>query len=259
MVAATITSIGFMPCLFTPSSVASTIAALIAVPFLAYLILVVPAWTGARLAFASSGPAKDLMLAMILGPMALILFAFLRGFDNTSYTIIYRTFDFLMPALAILIGLGFALIIKNREKVGAVAGAFLVVICASTLPIAYNTQELFGVQNHTFQFEYDAFEWLSQHGIDSYVSDQRLSETGWRLFDMDGERGLPYDLVENISLERGRLYVIEEQWSTNGAQEFPFGVVVVEQAKIATVLDDGGVVFVGGAVENQLVAFRPVG
>jgi hypothetical protein len=231
-------------------------AALIAVPVLAYLILVVPAWTGSSLAFAKSGPAKDLVLALLFGPMAVILFAFLRGLDGTSYTIIYRTFDFLMPAFAMLIGLGFALFVKGRERLGAVAGAFLVVICASTLPIAYSTQELFGVQNQTYQFEYDALEWLSQHGIDSYASDQRLSETGWRLFDMDGSRGLPYDLVENISLESGRFYVIEGQWSTNGAQEFPFGVVIVDQERTESVLGSTNTVLVGGPVGNQIVAFQ---
>jgi len=230
-------------------------AALIAVPFLAYLILVVPAWTGAQIALANKGPGKNMVLAMVLGPLSLILFAFLRALDDTSYTIIYRTFDFLMPAFAILVGLGFAALVKGRERLGIAAGISLVIVCASTLPIAYSTQELFGVENQTYWFEYDAFEWFSEHDVSKVASDQRLSETGTRLFDIEGARGLPFDLREGLSLSRDSFFVVEGQWTTKGAQEFPLGVVVIEEQRIAGLLGDNSVVFVGGPLENHLTGF----
>ena len=231
-------------------------SSLILVPMLAYLLLAVLAWPGYQLATANRGPSKNLVLAMVFAPLSLILFAFLRGLDETSYTVIFRTFDFLMPAFAILVGLGFALAIKGRERLGAVAGVFFVVVCASTLPIAYSTQDLFGVQNQTYQFEYDAVEWFSAHGVDGYASDQRLSETGWRLFDMNASRGLPYDLVEGIALDAGSFYVVEGQWSTNGAQEFPFGVVIVDEETMDGVIDESDMVYIGGPLESQLILFR---
>ena len=88
-------------------------AGLIAVPFLAYLILVAPAWTGVQFALVKRGQTKNLLLAMLLGPLSLILFAFLRSNDATSQLLIYRTFDLVMPAFALLIGVGFAFIVKG--------------------------------------------------------------------------------------------------------------------------------------------------
>jgi hypothetical protein len=231
-------------------------SAAIAVPFLAYLLLVVPAWGGVRALLVPKGPTKNLLLAMLLGPLSLILFAFLRANDATSHLIIYRTFDFALPAFALLIGAGFALIVKGRERLGAVAGVSLVVICASTLPVAYSSQELFGVENQTYWFEYDAVKWFSEHGVEGYASDQRLSETGTRLFDLENSRGLPYDLREGIALTGGSMFVLETDWSSSGAQEFPFGVVVVEKDTVSSTLEGASVFYIGGPMDGQLVGFR---
>ncbi|HEX9908644.1 MAG TPA: hypothetical protein VGB78_09320 [Thermoplasmata archaeon] len=231
-------------------------ASLIAVPFLGYLILAVPAWEGARAALAPRGETKNFMLALLFGPLSLIVFAFLRSNDAMSHLVIYRTFDFLMPAFALLVGVGFALIVKGRERLGALAGVSLVVICASTLPVAYNSQELFGVENQTYWFEYDAVEWFSEHGVESYTSDQRLGETGGRLFDLNGSRGLPYDLREGIALNSSTFYVLETDWNTSGAQEFPFGVIVVGSDRIASALNESNIFYVGGPAGNHIVGLR---
>ena len=231
-------------------------ASAIAIPVLAYLILVVPASQGHGVLSTSKGPSKNLLLAMVLGPLSLVLFAFLRSNDATSQLIIYRTFDFLMPALALLIGVGFALAVKGRKRLGAIAGVSFVVICASTLPVAYNSQELFGVENQTYWFEYDAVKWFSEHGVQSYTSDQRLGETGWRLFDLEYGRGLPYDLREGIALNQSAFFVIETDWSTSGAQEFPFGVVVVGNETIRQVLSESNVFYVGGPAGLEIIGLR---
>jgi len=231
-------------------------ASLIAVPFLAYLILVVPAWEGARLALPPRGPTKNLLTAMILGPLSLIIFAFLRSNDATSQLIVYRAFDFLMPAFAILVGLGFAFMVKGRPRLGIAAGISLVIICASTLPIAYSTQELFGVENQTYEFEYDAVKWFSENGVDNYSSDQRLGETGNRLFDLGYGRGLPLYMSKDLPLNGSSFYLLEGQWTTKGAQEFPFGVVVVPQDRIDETLAHATVLYVGGPAENNIVGFR---
>ena len=228
---------------------------LIAIPFIAYLILVVPAWEGARTAFASTFLNKPLLLATLLAPLSFILFAFLRSQDATSHMIVYRTFDFLMIGFAMLVGVGFAYLVKGRPRAGVAGAVCLIIICASTLPIAYNSQALFGVQNHTFDFEYDAVEWFSRNGVTSYTSDQRLGETGWRLFDIEFERGLPYDLKEGLHLNSSSFFVLEEQWSTNGAQEFPFGVVIVDRAAIDELLLEANVFYVGGPTENNVIGF----
>jgi hypothetical protein len=158
-----------------------------------------------------------------------------------------------MPAFALLIGVGFAFIVKGRVRLGIAAGASLVIVCASTLPIAYSSQGLFGVENQTYWFEYDAVQWFSEHGVESYASDQRLSETGSRLFDLNGSRGLPYALREGIALNSSSFYVLKLDWSTAGAQEFPFGVVVVDDHTITQAMNSSCVVYIGGPVAGQVL------
>jgi hypothetical protein len=169
---------------------------------------------------------------------------------------VYRAFDFLMPAFAILVGLGFAFMVKGRPRLGIAAGISLVIICASTLPIAYSTQELFGVENQTYEFEYDAVKWFSENGVDNYSSDQRLGETGNRLFDLGYGRGLPLYMSKDLPLNGSSFYLLEGQWTTKGAQEFPFGVVVVPQDRIDETLAHATVLYVGGPAENNIVGFR---
>jgi hypothetical protein len=167
--------------------------------------------------------------------------------------------DYELGVFTLLIGVGFAYIVKGRARaIGMAAGASLVVICASTLPIAYSSQELFGVENQTYWYEYDAVQWFSEHRVKSYTSDQRLSETGARLFDLNGSRGLPYDLREGIDLNSSSFYVLETDWNSTGAQEFPFGIVVVPYETIRAQLNSSDVSYVGGPLGGQLMLFRTV-
>jgi len=92
--------------------------------------------------------------------------------------------------------------------------------------MAYRSREIFVVENQAYWFEYDAVKWFSEDNVTSYTSDQRLGETGWRLFDLEYGRGLPYDLQEGLKLNESSFYVLEHSSSSKGAQEFPFGVVV---------------------------------
>jgi hypothetical protein len=234
-------------------------AAAIAVPFIAYLILVAPGWEGAKLALVKKGATKNLLVAMVLGPLSLIAFAFVRSNDATSQLIIYRSFDFAIIPFALLVGIGFAVLVKGRGRaIGAMAGASLIVILTATLPVAYSSQTLFGVENQTYWYEYDAVKWFSEHGVTSYTSDQRLGETGWRLFDLDYGRGLAYDLREGIALNQSSFYVLEDSWSTEGAQEFPFGVVVVNSTTIHDTLNASCVFYVGGSGAERIVGFMTV-
>ena len=130
------------------------------------------------------------------------------------------------------------------------------VVLASTLPVAYNSQELFGVENQTYWYEYDAFDWFSEHDITSVKSDQRLADTGYRLFDISGVQGLPFDLREGLGLDKGRFYVLEDSWSTKGAQQFPLGVVVLPHETISETLESSNVLYIGGTVGNQIVGFE---
>ncbi|UCE91155.1 MAG: hypothetical protein JSV90_06970 [Methanobacteriota archaeon] len=228
---------------------------MIALPSFAYLILGVIAWEGVRHIPTSNSTGRLTAIALIFAPLSFIVFALLRSLDETSHMIVFRTFDFLMIGVAMLVGVGFTQLVKGRGRLAIMTSVSLVIVLSATLPVAYDSQRLFGVQNHTFDFEYDAVSWFADNGVESYVSDQRLGETGWRLFDIEFGRGLPYVMTEGLSLNDTTFYVLEEQWSTNGAQEFPFGVVVVPIETIGQTLSENSVVYVGGPTDNNIICF----
>ena len=60
---------------------------------------------------------------------------------------------------------------------------------------------------------------------------------------------------ERISLEKGRFYVIESDWSTKGAQEFPLWVVVDDRERVLSVLNESSVFYVGGPLGDEIVGF----
>jgi hypothetical protein len=78
---------------------------------------------------------------------------------------------------------------------------------------------------------------------------------GGRLFDLNGSRGLPYDLREGIDLNSSSFYVLETDWNSTGAQEFPFGVVIVSNETISQKLNESSVFYVGGPLDSQFVGF----
>ena len=82
------------------------------------------------------------------------------------------------------------------------------------------------------------------------------SETGWRLFDIECGRGLLFELREGISLEKGRLYVVENAWSAKGAQEFPSGTLVIDRTILEKAFSDANLVYVGGSLDGQIIVFE---
>ena len=60
---------------------------------------------------------------------------------------------------------------------------------------------------------------------------------------------------EGLSLEGGRFFVLEDQWSTKGAQEFPLGVVVIDGQKIKDALSESSVVYIGGSLGDEIIGF----
>jgi hypothetical protein len=83
-----------------------------------------------------------------------------------------------------------------------------------------------------------------------------LGETGRRLFDIDYGRGLPYDLREGLALNASSFYVVEGSWSTTGAQEFPFGTVVLSDETLSAFEEEASVLYVGGSAGDQLSLVR---
>jgi hypothetical protein len=51
-------------------------------------------------------------------------------------------------------------------------------------------------------------------------------------------------------------HLLEPDGSISGAQEFPFGVVVVSNETISQKLNSSSVVYIGGSVDEQLVLLK---
>jgi hypothetical protein len=77
-----------------------------------------------------------------------------------------------------------------------------------------------------------------------------------RLFYLNGSRGLPHDLREGIALNSSSFFLVRHGWSTDGAQESPFGVVVVSNETISQELDSSSVLYIGGPTGGGLTCYR---
>jgi len=64
------------------------------------------------------------------------------------------------------------------------------------------------------------------------------------------------DVVCLVMPNTSNCCVLEQDWSTTGAQESPFGVVVVLDETVSQKLNSSSVFYVGGPLDSQLVGLR---
>ena len=139
----------------------------------------------------------------ILAPVALIVFGFLRGLDPGGFLLVYRAFDFLDYALAVLIGVAFVAawrgIGRSRAARAGLGVAFLAALLLTT-PMAWNTPAVFGVQNVTTSDEFQALAVLGSLGARNVTTDQRMADVGKMWFGYLANPDLPQKLRDNASL-----------------------------------------------------------
>lgn len=220
-----------------------------------YAVLVIPMWFGSSSLLIPGQKSTTLMFAAIFAPLTMILFGFLRGLDPTSHMIIYRTFDFLDLGMAALFGTGVVIMIRNFKQVAPVLVTLLLLILASTAPLAFQTQGLFGVENQTYAYEVDAYGIMdsisSSHNISS---DQRMSNSiGW-LYNFSGGSDLAYRIDAGMSISGFHWLVAENSWTTTGAQEFPLANRVLDGSVFGQFFDEQNVILIAGPTDTQLIA-----
>ena len=221
---------------------------------LAYIALVIPMWFGAESALRPSERATPMLYALIFAPLAMMLFALLRSLDATSHMIIYRTFDFLDISMALMFAAGAViLVLKMRKSLPFLAVLFLLIVL-STTPLAFQTEQLFGVHNHTFAYEVDAFRWMASGAPDADMdSDQRLGSVYGTLTGSHGSTDLGFRISDGQSTQEFNLLVLKSSWTSAGAQEFPIGQVVIDQGLLEEFLEEQNVIYISGPIENQLI------
>lgn len=221
---------------------------------LAYLALAIPMWFGAESALSPSERATPMLYAIIFAPLTMILFAFLRSLDATSHMIIYRTFDFLDISMALLFAVGVVVLASGlRRSMHFITVLFLLILLATT-PVAFQTEQLFGVHNHTFAYEVDALLWTNSYAPGATLdSDQRLGSIYETITGSKGSTDLGFRIFHGQPVDGFDLLILKSVWTTAGAQEFPLGQVVIEPAVLADFLEELNVVYVSGPIENQLI------
>ena len=221
---------------------------------LVYIALVLPMWFGAESLLKPSERTTPMLYALVFAPLTMILFALLRALDATSHMIIYRTFDFLDIAMALMFAAGVVVLLLRMRTSLHILGALFLVLVLGTTPLAFQTEQLFGVHNQTYEYEVDALNWIGSHAGDARIdSDQRLGTVCGVLTGMNGSSDLGFRIRDGQSVSSYDLLVLKSSWSVAGAQQFPLGQVVLDQALLDAFLEEQNVVYLAGPADDQLI------
>ena len=229
---------------------------------LAATVLVVFGFLGYQLLRRTASPLTDVALAMGIAPVALVLFAFLRGLDGLSQVLVYRSFDFLDYGLAVAVGVGFALVwarLRGRDAARLVLVAGFLAVLLATTPIAWNTQAVFGVDNVTTPAEFQALSVLASQHPARVTTDQRLADVGREWFGLPTNASLPFLLRDNATISGGGYALVLESWSTVGAQVHPLPNIVLPDATLRTFLAANRIVYVAGSSGDQIYVVEMAG
>ena len=229
---------------------------------LAAAVLVALAFLGYQLVRRTTNRAGDVLFAMAASPLALVVFSFLRGLDGLSQVLVYRRFDFLDYALAVLVGIGFAYAWRRLHPSNAARlalGATLVVVLLATTPMAYNSQAVFGVNEVTTPSEFQAFSVLASLHPRNVTTDGRLGYIAMDWYGMNVSETLPYLLARNESTAAYAYAVVEEGWTTVGAQVHPAPNVVIPARTLEAFLAANRVVYAAGPAGDRVYVVQMVG
>src|SRR5207237_4849205 len=193
---------------------------------------------GLQMVRRTTNRTNDLVVAMLVAPVALILFGFLRGLDPSGLLFVYRAFDFMDYAFAVLVGVAFTASWKvlrvSRASRGALLAGFVVALL-STTPMAWNTPEVFGVQNVTTSDEFQALALLGSLGARNVTTDQRMADVGRMWFGYVAHPDLPQKLQDHASLAGAGYALVLERWPTIGGQIHPAPTIVLAPESLAAV------------------------
>lgn len=210
---------------------------------------------GLQIVRRTTNRVNDLIVSMLAAPVALILFGLLQGLDPGGLVLVYRAFDFLDYALAVLIAVAFVAIWKSlglwRPARALLITGFVAALLATT-PMAWNTPAVFGVENVTSSEEFHALALLSSLGAHNVTTDQRLADVGGMWFGYSANADLPRKLRDNESLAGADYAVVLERWSTAGAQVHPAPNIVLAPGVLAAFLAANRIVYTAGPLGDQI-------
>jgi len=227
---------------------------------IASAVMIAFAWYGIETIIESRSRYRAIPIGMLLPAATLMFFALVSPSVSDKQQLIYRSFDFADPALALGIGLSFVGIARRpglKKFAKPLIVVFMVFLLVS-LPFGIGTAKLLGLRHDTQEFEVDALQWIAsvENGtVPSVHSDERMSYIGMVLFGFGKDNTLPYVLVRNVSLIPGAYNVYEEIWSRDGVNDFPRGSLTPSAAYMTKLFDAENVIYIGGGYSNRLIIF----
>ncbi len=233
---------------------------------LPYLLLITIALIGFNVVASKRTEYRPFIAALLLAPFLVILFALLKGFDPFTFMLVYRSYDYIDFGLAICAGIGIGYLINRLVKrfageknasdgfrLKATLSVIFLIICISTVPLAYQGQEFYGVQDATYDHEFKAMSWLGENGKDYHIStDERLNDIMVPYFDLDCDKSLPLKFKYNEDVKSGTILFMEDKWLYDGAQMSPMEPIVISKGTFDRTLDRNNLIFSSSSANSQI-------
>jgi len=211
------------------------------------------AWYGTEISLEKNPVHRAVQLGLLLSPLALVGYGVLGGFSDASHKLAYRTFDFVDVFIFLGCAIGVSSLFSRRKKVYFVIASSVLVSSVATFPFAYDSA-LLGVRHDSNAFEVDAMRWVSDYAHNPFVvTDERIGYMVKALIGKDEESSLPLLIMKNYTLQPGTFFMLEDDWTRSGVNDFPRGLVVVPESNFTTTLDVTNVVYVGGPYSDRLI------
>lgn len=220
-----------------------------------YLALAVVGLMGFNVLRYSRFPRRYLLVGMFLAPLTVMVFSMLRNLDVFGFMVVYRSYNFIDIPLAIAVGTGAAYIFgrarawSRKNRMFGALPAFVMIIfmifCAASLPLAYNNEKAFGVQEITYDYELAAMEWAASHNISSMTSDQRYSDIMEPYYGIQADRTGAWRMNRG-GLASGQYVLVSRYWMDGGAQFYPLGRIYLKPERMSGYLDSWDVYYAGG-------------
>ena len=227
-----------------------------------YLVLAIVGLIGFNILRYTKFPRRYILIGMFMAPLTVMVFSMLRSLDVFGFMMVYRSYNFIDIPMAIVVGTGMAWILKTtidwsrkNEIFRALPGIIMIifmVFCAASLPLAYNNEKAFEVQEITYDYELEAMEWADGHNITSIYSDQRYSDIIEPYYNVEADRTGAWRMSHN-ELDHDKYMMVSWYWTDGGAQFYPLGRIYFEPAEFQECLDSWDVYYAGGPQGREMV------
>lgn len=226
-----------------------------------YVILILISLIGLSIMQRYRNDYLPLVAAIYAGTFIPITYSLVRGLDVFSQEILYRSYNFMDFATAISLGIGVAFLYallkgrfftdgsKQSLRLGipAVFALFatVVILLTATVPLGYDTVELFGVQNVTYEYEVSAIDWAKSANCTHIGTDQRLGDIMRDYNNLSHSKSVPWKLKYQKPVD-SRFILLEDSWTTWGAQMHPSSPVKVDKSAFSSLINQRSVIFSSG-------------